>query len=416
VRAHLPTTTLLVLAACGPSGNPLTIHYDFTAGDEQACVDDSGDRILDCSDVPMSCDAVALLRIIDPEDPDQVFVDLCVPVERGTRDPDLCGLERTDFEIGAFPTRRVELQLAIYARSDLDSNAEGNPICPTSLDFTATGFAAPTFTPAPALAGRAYADGYDDEVTIHLGCNNRSLIDSEECRNENAVDLTASVIDFDQRVSVDGETTASNLFVRMGEPEISGDRWVLPATETTELSLEHFTPDPQWEALNLDFDALEITDYACIEVIEGAGRTTPSVTCEPLSGALPNMLDLTGIRVEQTTLGQVLEAAMLDQFPLDGMVLGVVVDFTGTPVIGVTVSDSAGSAIEYVSADRTSIGASATTASGLFLSTEAPFDHLNGPNRWTVSGTDLVQRTIPVGGRISNLLTVMIIELELQSK
>jgi len=403
----------LGLVACGPSGDPLHINYVLSAGPEQACLDQAGDPITDCNDIPMNCDSVALLRIVDPDDPKKVYVDQCVDIPNTRPDHNLCALAQAAFDLSAtFPTDRVEVQLAIYPRSGLTTDPDGDIVCPAQIDFTATGFIAPSNSATPALAGVAYATGYDSDVTIELGCNDRSLIDSETCRNANALDITATVTDFDTKVSV-AVDTATNLSVRVGEPELKNLEWIFALPMTVELPLATFNPEPRWQADNIT--DLTLIDYACLQVLEFTPRATPSLTCQALSGPAPKMLDLAGVRVERSTLQQVLDAATASEFPDAGLVLGVVVDFTGSPVVGVTVADTAGSTIQYLSADRTMVGGTATTASGIFLSTNAPFDADGGPNQWTTTGTTLVQHTIPVGGLVRNQLTVIVIQLDLQT-
>jgi hypothetical protein len=402
----------LVFAGCGPSGDPLVIKYVFSQGPEQAC------GVTDCNDMPMNCDSVASLRISDPDNPMRVYVEECQAIPNDGRTHTLCNLNQTPFDLTTeFPTDLVKVELAVYPRAELE--VDGVITCP-QLAFTASGFAAPGNSPRPALAGLGYADGYDKEIVITLGCNDTVLIDTPECRNENAIDISSSVIDFDTSVSV-GPTLAQDLTVRVGEPELQDLAWIFDVTSTVELPLITTTPEPNWHADDLD---LELVNFACIQVLEVAPRSTPALTCRELPESIPPALDLPGVRVNGSTLTQVLDALCAAQvppcvngdFPGQGLVLGVVVDFTGSAVAGATVTNSAGGEVKYLSSNLNSITGTSTSASGVFVSTDATFDAPGGgPNLWSALAPPLVTRTASIGGLVKNRLTVIVIQLDLET-
>jgi hypothetical protein len=97
-------------------------------------------------------------------------------------------------------------------------------------------------------------------------------------------------------------------------------------------------------------------------------------------------------------------------------VLGVVVDFTGSAVAGATVSNSAGGEVRYLSNDLDTITGTSTSSSGVFVSTDATFDAPGGgANLWSASAPPLVQRNLPIGGLVKNRLTVIVIQLDLET-
>lgn len=403
----------VALAACGPSGDALRLRYTFTAGDEQACLDTEGDRVTACNEVPMTCDAVVLMRIVDPDDPSIVYVDECKDIPSTLQAHDLCALSRVEFDQSDLPTDRVEIQLAIYAATDLPRMPEPDsgdtvPICPASVDFSATGFATAANLPEPALAGIAYSTGYDDAVTVELGCYDRGRIDTEECRDENALDVVAQVIDFDTKVSV-SSSTATMTFAYLLEPQLSGNQYVVDQSHSAKLDLD-LTDGPVWYGNNLD---LHPTQFACLLVQEA----NSTLSCTALSGAPPTQLELTGVRLDASTLADVLSATGLRAVPATGLVVGAVVTPFNVPAIGARVQDTLGSTIAYLSADRTSIGGDQITASGLFVSTDARLsDAILGPNAWSASSATFDPVTHPVGGLIAGQVTVVIIVVDLHNE
>ena len=52
------------MAACGPSGDPLDLHYTYAIADEQACVTEDGDPVEGCADIPMTCASAVMLRVV----------------------------------------------------------------------------------------------------------------------------------------------------------------------------------------------------------------------------------------------------------------------------------------------------------------------------------------------------------------
>ena len=425
-----------IAAACGPSGDPLDVRYRLHHGDENRCELPDGDLAMSCDDIPMSCVSVVMLRIVnpDPNEPER-YVEECLRIPDTDSLETLCALNRVAFTgEGRMPTDRVEVQLAIFARKQLDprGTAEAElmpPICPADVEFTATGFAHVSNDPQPALSGRAYAEGDDREVIIELGCHDLKLIN--DCNQENVVDITTSVIDIETQLSVSGgkNGTATRLLVAAGEPYASGVEWIFDTTSSTPLALDNEGTVPFWFGPDIEVGTLDgeipFADTACIEVLETLPGRTASIICYKPMQPLPNDLDLGGVLVRKPTLDLVLGALGLTEFPSDcstgncGLVLGIVVDDVGQAVPGVVVEDSTAplpSEVLYLSEDRTTTaGITATTTSGMFISRTAQFFTPEGPNTWTVTpapgGPQIDPLNTPVGGIISNRLTVLVFQV-----
>jgi hypothetical protein len=124
---------------------------------------------------------------------------------------------------------------------------------------------------------------------------------------------------------------------------------------------------PGWSG---DFD-LQLTSTGCIEVFEDGAQTTATVTCTGQIGANP--LDLPGVRLAKPTLDGLLAALGKTQFPLDGLVVGLVLDYLGNPMANVTVTASTPAHIQYLTGDRSSFSATTTSSNGIWLSTDAPY-------------------------------------------
>jgi hypothetical protein len=396
-----------VAAGCGPSGDPLEIRYTYAIGSEQACLAEDGDPVEDCTDIPMSCNSAAMLRIVDADDPTIVYFDHCGIIPNTSPRHDLCPISQAFPDTGRLPTDRVAVQIAVYNLDDLELDASFNPICPANVKFTTSGFVAPTTNPQPALAGMAYTDGFDSGVTVELGCNDSALIDTNECRNENTLDVSATVVDFDNQISV-STTEAQDIEVDVGEPVQMGGSWNFDNSASTfELPLVEDSNPPLWSAVNLD---IELLDYGCVQVVDLVNPTAV-LTCRPLTLPLPRTIDLAGIRVGQDTVDDIIDALGLPGFPTGGLVIGKVV-LNGDPVEGATVLDSTGATIRYLSVDRTTLTTTATSSNGIFVANVAPFETTSGAaNHWSAMKPETIQINDPVGGQVRSRLMVVIIEM-----
>jgi hypothetical protein len=89
-----------------------------------------------------------------------------------------------------------------------------------------------------------------------------------------------------------------------------------------------------------------------------------------------------------------------------------VVDDLGVPAAGVTVAPSFGT-VRYLSPDLTSTdGLTATTSSGAFLSTDAPFQGGAGAlNFWSATNGTVSSTGTVIGGIVQNKVTIVILRL-----
>lgn len=389
--------TLLSVAACSDDPGPLRIRYRLTTDEAQTCPSAS------CADIAVTCDAVLQIRVVNPARPAQAYVSACLPVDDAE---DLCAISRDDLPEGlSIPSGTVEVQVSVFPRSMATTAPDGSLRCPAPPAFGADGM--PTLVePVPALGGRAFASADTAEIVVPLGCTDLSRIDNETCAPLDVTAVRAGVDEFDSRVYV-SPGTAVTLSAAVGEPVARLDpdsgqlRYVLDAASTTPLLLDSNGPVPAWSA-----NAQRLfTDVACITVLEDAPSATTAVACRRVNPGQPEV-NLTGYRVPRPRVDDALAALGLPDFPSSGMVLGVVVGRVGTPVAGAEVQ-VAGGTVTFL--DETGTAASAgttTTASGLFVSTDAPFG-----GDWLVTGAGPVVN-LPVGGLVTGKLTVMVIELD----
>jgi hypothetical protein len=156
-------TIAVVLAAtgCGGEPDPFRIRFRLSQGPAYSCPASS------CDGVAMTCDAVAVIRIVDPADPGRAFVSECIEIDNPE---DVCDLGRADLPAGLMvPDQELEVQIALFPRAAL-IGASGEVECPSVLDFgLADGFPV-NVAPAPALGGRTYVHAEDGEAVVELGC------------------------------------------------------------------------------------------------------------------------------------------------------------------------------------------------------------------------------------------------------
>src|SRR5262249_41620017 len=136
---------------------------------------------------------------------------------------------------------------------------------------------------------------------------------------------------------------------------------------------------------------------ACIEVKQQSNQ--PTLECEQVASTDTD-LSLTGTFLDAARLAAVETA--IGPIPKAGLVLGKVVDSTGGPASGVVVTPLQGTVV-YLSDDMTSTtdagGAplTATTSSGAFVSTDAPFEFNGSLDTWTAMQGTLGTQAPAVG-------------------
>lgn len=366
---------LVVLAACDLP--PFKLKFRLTAGDAQKCIGDRDIPTTDCSDVTMTCDAVLSVRVVPPSQPEFPYISLCEPLV-GAQDK-LCSIAGVNLPPPnrPVPEQVLEVQMAVFPRDALSTDADGKLICPrvefaanglpeTSLDCTNGGCPV-----RPAVGGRAFYYPGDEETVVELGCTDLQLLRGQTCEGPAATELIATVNDFDTWVQV-ASTTADRLTVSFGEPKGDLDNGY-SLVSALPLARAGSTSVPTWGG---SLDKPPQNPY-CIEVFEDVPQATRSLVCRQLGGQDLTNIDAVGALLSKTTLTDILRAKGRTTFPEQGLVVGTILNRFNQPVASsiVTPSCPVGKTctIEYLSADRQSFTTDHTSSTGIWISTNAPF-------------------------------------------
>ena len=410
---------LVALAAC--STPPLTIELAIMGGSGQTCPSTS------CSDIPMSCQAMVFVRILDPNHPDEPYLSQCLPVLQTPAHENLCpvaGIQLSpDDSSGhpiALPEQTLEIQVVVLPFA---AGSDGLPDCDSEiagLHFAATGVPEADAS-APPVGGRAFYHPGDKVTVVELGCNDlEPLNDGSGCAVSNKLDVDATVVDFPTELPVTA-TVAQQLTVAVGEPipkpgGVGGEYVLEPSGSDAAhpLALTATTPTPAWSTtIEQTFDVA-----TCIEVLESGAETTATLSCH---AAVPGATSLdfdgktlpAGIHLRKATLDALISALADKTFTLDqGLVLGIVLDSNGSPLTGLSVIGSepllAGVStptVHYLSADGTSFTGTTTSANGIFASTDADFR-----TTWTSTLTNMTATTTAFGGLVDGMVTIVILQ------
>lgn len=382
----------LGLGACEPPSP--TLRLRLAEGPAQMCPSTN------CAEVDMACSTWISIRIVDPGDPQAPYLSQCVPVPANNR-KNVCAMASVDLEAVPLPLRDLEVQVAVYHESAIVIDPmTGEGMCPANVQYDAVnGFPVPptSSTIAPALGGRTYYRPGDEEIIVTLGCTNLEAINAATCEGAANVMVAATVEDFDLRLLV-GQAEASRLSVGVGEPSSSDNRFVLNPGDVT--PLDQTGTMAAWTG---EVDALFMAT-ACLSVLDDTPQSTTSLTCQRAT-VLADDLTFTGVRLAKSSLDQILATLGLTQFPAQGLTLGLVLDRNGNPLANQVVQVPGGT-IQYLSADRNSIGGTATTASGVFVSQDAPF----GTMFSTTSGQFATATAL--GGLVDGKLTITILRFD----
>jgi hypothetical protein len=388
---------LAALASCGPAANSFSIQLQLSQGGEYRCPQP------ECSAIPLSCNAVLSLRIVDAADPSLVYVSKCLPVEHAT---DLCALGALDLGMtNAVPNKMVRVEVLVWPEVRVPDLT-----CPSNVQFD--GYNMPiAVDPAPAIGGQTYfVPGSSDSVTVSLGCLDITALDDVACLAPGTVSVAAAVDDFDSGIFLP-PSSAANVTVSVGEPRARTNpttgnvEWDLEPADLTTLPQTVMGPVPAWKDPTVPF---VYQRAACVQVLETGTQETPTITCH---GADKNTTsyDLRAFRLLKSTLAQAYSALRLPGVPDEGLVVGMVVDGNGNPLAGASVTPSSG-AVSFLTADRMGIDpGNVTTTSGMFVSRDVPFDatwaatdnHGNGPTEAPV-----------VGGLVVGKATVVFLQIE----
>jgi hypothetical protein len=328
-----------------------------------------------CEMIPLPCDAVMSIRIVDPgADPADVksrYVDQCVPVLPGPG-VTICSLNSVSLDPKLIPVRDLAVQIAVFPGSAVRVNpANGKLVCPDVAYSAASGFPIEQEF-APALGRQVYYHPGDTTVEVKLGCTDLSSAHAgESCHNPGAGAATATILDFDSQVPVpvgQGEI-ADDLFVWAGEPRIFQGSYVLRPADLSPMKLDG-NGTAHWAAeVAQTFD-----HYACVEVLENSAQSAALLHCTAAAEASG---ELTGYWINRRTLDPILKEAALvlggTGLPDGGLTIGLVVDATsGSGVENVAVRTSGPGHITYLSPVG-AVGRDATFKNGVFVSDDTPF-------------------------------------------
>lgn len=402
---------LTALAAC--SQPPLTVTFDVTSGDEDACFIMGDQRATSCSDVALSCRSVVSIRVYSPDDESSPYISVCKEL---TGQPDLCAIAGVDLPDPPQPipdqTLEVDIVVFPYSAAMIDP-VTGDLDCPVGVQFDANGFPigadepctdapATQCPPDPAIGGRAYYHPGDSVTNVPLGCVDIAQVDSPTCSGSSSVEVMAAVDDFDTDESVP-TTLADELTVSVGEPKVtangSATQYTLDPADAFPLELTTMAPVPGWSAdIGASFTS------PCVEVLEDGAEMTATLSCTSHVDPTATSLQFEGWRLSKATLDEILGALGMAEFPDAGLVVGVVLDPLGNPLANQTVTSGMGT-IEYLSADRTTIVAGETSASGIFVSADAGF----GTSFSVASG---VQTASGYGGLVEGKVTIVVLQYQ----
>lgn len=411
-RAVKRFAVLIAIAAC--SDPPLSLRYALTDGNAQACVGDTGNKTTDCMAVSMPCESVLGIRVVPPNDPTVPYISSCEPL---TSEDTLCAISFANLPLPAMPVAEqvLEIQMAVFPRSKATVLPGGQLVCPIA-EFGADGLPIANLQPCteddkskcpvvPAVGGRTYYYPGDEKTVVHLGCTDLEQLQSHACSGENIVSVSASVTDFDTGFSVSG-AAAQRLVVSVGEPHPVGDVYVLnPGIDAKQLDLVSNLTPPSW---GKDITVDPINDFRsskCIDVRDVSAQSTSTLTCYPVEAPIGERLDISGVTMSRTTLNQVLAALGKTTFPLEGLVVGIVVDTVNSPVAGVRVVPTTGNVL-YLSGDRASLVPGQTSTSGIFISQDAVFG-----TQFELQGSTM-EATVGYGGLVEDKVTIVVIRLK----
>jgi hypothetical protein len=383
----------LVLAACETPNARLI--YEVANGPAQSC------GSANCADVKIPCEAVISIRVLRPDDPTAPLLTICEPLPQN-RNKDLCSIAAVD--LGdmpiELPKETLEVQVLIWNRVDATNPDTSELDCGRhDIEFDAVDGFPIAHKPTPAIGGHTFYHPGDQEIRVTLGCTDLQALN--QCSAENQLSVTSTVERFENiGVAVD-PNAGSRLSVAIGEPTLKGAAAVhsLEPADTRPLDMEPIGQAAIWEQGSIDLD---FVDVGCVQVLEDGAQNTATLTCDDnrFPPIMP-MLDMRAFWLSKPSLDQVLAALGLAQFPPSGLTIGIVVDDLGVPIAGETVTASPSGTIRYLSADRTSVGGSQTTASGMFVSLDAGL-----PTAFSVAG-GIGERT---GGRVQGKVTLVVLE------
>lgn len=394
-----------LLAAC--DADTLRIAFEISGGPIQACPSAATPAAPTCTDVPMLCDAVLNIRIVQPTSPQQTYLPLCEAIPQGGR-RDLCAIEQIDLPARQLPKETLEVQVMIWPRDAVKVDpTSGELDCreiygqSVTIGFGVQGFPE-EIAPSPALGGRAFYHPGDAHTVVPLGCSDLAAVNRPACAGQ--IELETGVSELDAPLLPVSSASPAELLVSVGEPryDAARDEHAWSPIKALDLQPPAAGKAPQWYAA---VDSLALEDSLCVEVIGNRGSNTAALHCSRVDPAA-RVLDLTGIWLPPSRLSQILTGLGFAEVPPQGLTIGIVIDPQGVPAEGYKVDTSPASVVRYLDANGQIVPGLATTPSGLFVSEGAPygadFRALQGPT----------ERARGLGGRVSGKVTVVVLQLD----
>ena len=397
MRAAVVTVAMLLGAACGPDSVPFRISLQLEPDPDR--VDHCGGN--SCSQIETSCNAAIGIQVVDANS-GEPYINECIHALGGTN---LCALvDQIDLDSTILPNTMVRIEVAIWP---LNEDTEDCPQIQFNAERRYGGG-----QPQPAIAGQGYFRvGSTELAPVVLGCVDESMLDAPECRTENLPHITTHVIDFEDRLVVDG-SLAERLTVTVAEPTYNSVnmRWLIQTTDQIELNATVTSPELTYE---VDYPA-NFEDTACIQVISDDLGAVPAVRCYQAAPhhLVDNQLEAEGSLLDASTLDAIEQA--LGGGVLTSVVIGMVLDEDGFPAAGAEVDSTFGT-VQYLNEDLTSVaGLTQTSASGVFVSVDAPYQGEGfDTNFWNASRDDLISGGTVIGGLLQNKVSIVILRLGL---
>jgi hypothetical protein len=402
---HLFLLTAIATSAC--DGPPMNLVYTISNGPGgQTC----GDEIKSCADLKLECASVLSVRILSPGRPTEPHVSVCKDIAINAN-RDLCSIAAIDLPPKDLPKETLEVQVLVWPRSAVTDPETGDLDClRNQVSFeSADGYPVLVEGSPPAFGGRTYFHPGDPETLVTLGCTYPESVVGALCAGSDIVAVSSTVNDFETRVSV-SQQDGDELTLLVGEPEPQGDGHVFNAGTARPLPRVDPGPPPTWGDTAV---RIELNKSACVEVIEDVPQTVATLRCTDQNfedgKPSPTSINMTGVLLSKTSLAQILTALGLSTFPDEGLTIGMTVDSV-FPKSGVTVSAELGgvpiaNAVQYLSANRMTVGGTMTTSSGIWVATGAPYGTIfratNGPTT-----------AVSIGGLVKGKVTIVLLQLD----
>lgn len=360
----------ILLGACS-GADEFHLEISWSDGPRQRCplMNDAGT----CSLIPLHCDAVARLRILDAVD-QQVLYTTCLDIPASATN-DLCGLRDLVLPPDiVLPNRMVRLQFLVWSRDQLVGVDLGDAECPQFGHFDVFGFPIvdmnlPPQVPTPALGREIYFPVGDREIAeLELGCADIGQLDTDVCRNRTLRVDVGLVVPPSFR---GGDSLFDQVSLRFGSPATRQGVTSLPTTATTALTPIEVGGGWRWTATVPGPlpDTLQCTQAQL------TGRVTPTASCGYPPTLVSGDVPVTAYVLEDALFDQ-LEAALGRELPDSGVVVGFAVDRTNQPVTGAIISPTGPGldpvTVVYPDDTYTGLQSGGTNRDGLFLSLDAP--------------------------------------------